>query len=61
MRIETPGTYMPGSPSAAFEEIRKRWPQNPWGHQALADLSEACGHTAAARRHQDDADHAARG
>ncbi len=43
----------------AFEEIRQRWPHHPWGHQALADVAEACGRPRDARRHREAARKAA--
>ncbi len=42
-----------------FEEIRERWPQHPWGHQAMADLAEACDRPRDARRHHEAARKAA--
>jgi len=45
---------------AAFQEIRERWPDNPWGCQAQADLAESYGQREAARRHRAAADRAAR-
>jgi len=44
---------------AAFDEIRERWPRHPWGHQALADWSEACGRPRDAKRHREAAREAA--
>ena len=43
----------------AFDEIRERFPQHPWGHQALGDWAEACGRPDEARRHREAAKDAA--
>ncbi len=37
----------------AFDEIRERWPNHPWGHQGLADWAQACGRPHEARRHRE--------